>query len=269
MRVAATLPDGRPDMIGHASDITPEREAAAQAINAAKLLTLGEMAGRLARELDQPIGGMAAAAGAAAAELSRRRDPADAPVLRRLGRILEQGELAREIIAHVRAFAQRETGPPVAVDLADVVRRAVRLMQYTLGLAEITVTLDLPAALPPVLAQDVGLEQVLVNILANARDALTADHLQERRILVAADSDAGAVRLRISDSGGGLSDDVLPRVFEPFFTTKPAGKATGLGLSVCYGIVRSFHGSIAAGNTGAGAEFVITLQRAPLAAAAG
>jgi C4-dicarboxylate-specific signal transduction histidine kinase len=270
MRVAGTLPDGRPDIIGHASDITPEREAAAQAITAAKLATLGEMAGGLAQELDLPIGSMSTAAAYAADALRRRRDPADLPVLQRLERIVEQAMRAREIVAHLRAFARRETGPPVAVDVAGVVRRALRLMQSSLGLAEIGVTLDLPDRLPPVLAQSVALEQVLVNVLANARDALSADHLHERRIHIAAADEpaSGAVRLAITDTGGGLAEDVLPRVFEPFFTTKAPGKATGLGLSVSYGIVRSFHGSIAAGNGRHGAEFVITLLRAPIAAAA-
>jgi C4-dicarboxylate-specific signal transduction histidine kinase len=271
MRIAGTLPDGRPDVIGHASDVTSEREAAAQAINAAKLATLGEVAGGLAQELDQPIGNMAAAAEQAAEVLRRRRDPADRPVLQRLERIIAQGARAREIVAHLRAFARRETGPPVPVDVAEVVRRALRLMQTSFGLAEISVTLDLPDKLPPVLAQSVALEQVLVNILANARDALLADHLAERRVHIAAIDEpaSGVVRLTVADTGGGLAADVLPRVFEPFFTTKVPGKATGLGLSVSYGIVRSFHGSIVAGNGSRGAEFVVTLPRAPVAATAG
>jgi PAS domain S-box-containing protein len=270
MRIAGTLPDGRLDVIGHASDITPEREAAAQAISAAKLATLGEMAGGLAQELEQPIGIMTAADGHAADVLRRRRDPADLPVLQRLERIVEQGARAREIVAHLRAFARHETGPPVPVDVAEVVRRAVRLMQNSLGLAEIAVTLDLPAGLPPAMAQAVALEQVLVNLLANARDALSVDHPRERRIRIVARAEAasGEVRLAISDTGDGIAADVLPRVFEPFFTTKAPGKASGLGLSVSYGIVRSFHGSITAGNGPDGAEFVITLPQAPIAAAA-
>jgi len=148
-------------------------------------------------------------------------------------------------------------------------------MRSSLGLAEIGVILDLPAGLPPVLAQAVALEQVLVNILANARDALSADHLQERRVHISVTDEAasGVVRLTIADTGvadtgDGLAADVLPRVFEPFFTTKAPGNASGLGLSVSYGIVRSFHGSIAASNGRNGAEFVVTLLRAPIAAAA-
>jgi len=122
-------------------------------------------------------------------------------------------------------------------------------------------------ALPPVFGGFALIEQVLVNIILNARDAMAANSENALRYLVLSSSvndTAGTVSLEISDTGPGIPPSVLDRIFEPFFTTKELGKGIGLGLSICHGIMTSFGGSISAENVpGGGAMFTLIFRKAP------
>jgi signal transduction histidine kinase len=129
---------------------------------------------------------------------------------------------------------------------------------------EVEVTPALPAGLPPVLADERRLVQVLLNLLLNAGDAMGGRG--EVRVTAAgpAGGAAGEVMVAVEDSGPGIPPEVLPRVFDPFFTTKDPGEGTGLGLAVCHGIVESFGGRIEAANApGGGARLVLWLKAAP------
>jgi C4-dicarboxylate-specific signal transduction histidine kinase len=130
---------------------------------------------------------------------------------------------------------------------------------------EIVLEQEIDCDLPLVQAQLVPLEQVLMNLLLNARDAIrTLPPGAQRRIrLRAARLGESQVAIEVADSGGGLDAAILPRLFEPFVTTKPVGEGLGLGLSVSLGLVRGMGGSIAAVNEGAGAVFTVTLLCAP------
>ena len=134
-------------------------------------------------------------------------------------------------------------------------------MGEQLRLTEIEVVADLSGTCRPVLGHRVQMEQVILNLLTNAQDAIRGNPASGGgKITIAVDDDgADTVRITVSDSGGGIPENALDRIFEPFFTTKEMGKGTGLGLSVSFGIIRDMDGTIEAENADGGAKFTITL----------
>ncbi len=261
--VVARHPDGGYDTIGYLTDITREKEMAAQVAQAGKMAMLGEMATGMAHELNQPLTAMSMAAENGLALL-----PEDSPraeqVRRKFVRITEQAMRAGAIIEHLRIFARREPGPKGRLSLIDAVDGARLILESRLRLDGIALDIDLPSGLPPVLAKSLPVEQVLVNLLLNACDAYKdADSAAERRIRISAVAEDGIVRLLVADAAGGISDP--SRVFEPFYTTKEVGQGTGLGLSISYGLIAELGGRLSVGNEGGGAVFKIEL---PVAAEA-
>ncbi|MCB4820365.1 ATP-binding protein [Roseicella aerolata] len=254
--------DGRTELVGYIRDVTEQREAQAALVASAKLATLGEMATGLAHELNQPVSTMALAAENAANALHRRGAEAIPDALKRMERISLLAQRAKGIIDHLRAFGRIDPGTLESVALADVLAGATMLAGAALREAEVTLALDLPEGLPPVRGRALLLEQVLINLLLNARDAMLGAATPERRITVTGRAEGGWVTLRIADTGPGIPEAVLPRLFEPFFTTKAPGQGTGLGLSLCQGILRSLGGEITAANGASGAEFRLRLRAA-------
>jgi len=260
-------PDGGGEVVGYVLDIQAERTAAARATASSRLAALGEMAAGLAHELKQPLAIISLAA-ENAARAARTGRPEGVPV--RLDRIAQQAGRAGELIEHLRRFARgAETGEATQpVPLAKAVEGALALVGGALREAGIAVELDLGAPPGPlVLAQLVPLEQVLANLLVNARDAFAgqpADAPRVVRIVAAAEeASPGRVRITLADTAGGIPPQVMAHLFEPFVTTKDAEHGTGLGLSICHGLVRGMGGTIAARNAGGGAVFAITLAAAP------
>ncbi|MCH7944289.1 MAG: hypothetical protein IIB67_13825, partial [Proteobacteria bacterium] len=189
----------------------------------------------------------------------------DADYLRgKLDRISAQTERAAAIIDHMRIFGRKADEEPRPIDLREVARDALGLMGEQLRLDGIEIECDFPEDCRPALGHAAQLEQVVLNLLGNARDAIEANRQgpgEPRRIVVTVE-DAGPedkVRLIVEDSGGGIPQDIISRIFEPFFTTKQTGKGTGLGLSISYGIVTDMGGTIEAANAGDGARITITL----------
>lgn len=253
------------EIVGVLSDITQEREMAAQAVGNAKLATLGEMATGLAHELNQPASAIALAADLASIELESPDPARQAKARGRLQMIVQQIMRMREIVQHLQIFARTDPQSTRldAVSLDEAVSGAVGLVHGTLNASGVALHVDLPHSLPPVLGQLVPLEQVLVNLLLNARDAMegTPPDQREAHITARADAAAGEVRLYIRDTGPGFTPEQQARALEPFYTTKPPGKGTGLGLAIAYGTLRAFGGSIAIGNSPAGgAELVLHLR---------
>jgi C4-dicarboxylate-specific signal transduction histidine kinase len=129
-----------------------------------------------------------------------------------------------------------------------------------LRLAGIEIVTELPEDCPFIMGHTIQMEQVILNLLTNARDAMIGKD-REARITLRVFGDDKGVHITSEDTGGGVPEDVLPRIFEPFYTTKEMGKGTGLGLSVSYGIVRDMNGIIVAKNVENGARFTVTLPR--------
>jgi PAS domain S-box-containing protein len=266
-RVVKRDEDGHVSVVGYVSEITRERAIQAQAFASSKLATLGEMAAGLAHELNQPIATMSLAAENAAHILQQKGPDGIAFALQRMSRIVDQAMRARTIINHLRIFGRQSNEELGAVQLKSVIDGALALVGSALRSAGVMIEVVLQDDLPPILAQPILAEHMLVNLLLNARDAMEANPLEQSRDLTisgAFDDASRAVTLSISDTGPGIPDHIIGRIFEPFFTTKEAGIGTGLGLSLCHGIMSSFDGGIIGKNMpGGGAVFVATFRTAP------
>lgn len=238
-------------------DITDQKEAEARLIQASKLATLGEMTTSVAHELNQPLNVIKLAAGNL---LRRIRDGVvDMEYMQvKLQRIDAQVVRAGAIIDHMRIFGRKSSGKPQSIDMRDVVRSSLDLVGEQLRLANIEIRLQLPEACPPVSGHQVQVEQVLLNLLTNARDAIqTREDNATQWINLSVESTDDEVSLIVEDNGGGIPKHVIDRIFEPFYTTKDIGKGTGLGLSVSYGIIHDMGGTLLASNAEHGARFVI------------
>ena len=254
----------RADVVGYVLNITAEREARERALTSARLASLGEMAAGLAHELKQPL--QAISLSAENAQFAAQELGVGA-IDRRLERIIAQAQRAGDIIEHLRRFARGNGGDArqIAVDLGGVVDAVLAMIRH--GLRDHAIELEIDVGTPSlrVLGDQIALEQVMTNLLLNARDALAHQPPEARRVIsvTAAADPPGQVTLRVADTGGGIPEHVLPRIFEPFVTTKDLEKGTGLGLAVCHGLVTSMGGSIKAGNGPQGAVMTVTLPAAP------
>jgi len=197
-----------------------------------------------------------------AAGNSRRKiskGTADAQYLNdKLQRIEEQTARAAAIIEHMRMFGCGAKEDPEPIDTRMVVTNALGLVGEQLRLAGIEVVTELAQDCRSILGHTIQLEQVFLNLITTDRDAM-AERGGEAKITLRLFEDDEGVHITSEDTGGGISEDTLPRIFEPFYTTKAIGKGTGLGLSVGYGVVRDMNETIVAENINDGIRFTITL----------
>lgn len=245
-----------------AKDITDLRHSEHQLIHASKLATLGEMATGVAHELNQPLGVIRMASNTCVKRIDKGK--ADLEYLRgKLMRVGEQTERASQIINHMRIFGRKADGVNAPFDLRDSLQEMSALARTQLHTLDISLKLMMPDEAAIVLGEQVIFEQVLLNLVSNARDAIEASATSKGEISITADfaTDVGHV-IEMRDTGGGIPEDVLDKLFEPFFTTKGPGKGTGLGLSISFGTIRDMSGTISATNEGAGACFRIILPDA-------
>jgi two-component system, NtrC family, sensor kinase len=233
----------------------------AQLVQAEKLSAIGELVAGVAHELNNPLTSVIGYAQLVEEELRAGPSPRPpAEVAHDLRRIAEESERAARIVRNLLAFARRQGAARAPQDVADVCQRVVALREYALKLSGVTLETDLPAPVPKVLADFGQLQQVLLNLVLNAEQAMRS--VTDRRLTIAVRHDAAAntVVLTVSDSGHGIDAANRSRVFDPFFTTRDVGEGTGLGLSICYGIVRDHGGQIAVDSqVGIGTTFAVTL----------
>ncbi len=240
-------------------EIAERKQAQTQLIQAAKLATLGEMSTSVAHELNQPLNVIRMAAGNVLRTV--KRGDADPTYLNeKLERIQNQTERAAIIIDHMRMFGRKAEGSDEKLDPKTIISNTLDLMGEQLRLAEIEVVTEFPDDCSSIRGNLIQMEQVIINLMTNARDAIE-DHNGEKKIILRVAEENGAVQLIVEDTGGGMPDDVMGRIFEPFYTNKVVGKGTGLGLSVSYGIIRDMDGTITASNAAQGARFVISLPK--------
>lgn len=239
------------------------RQAQTDLIQAAKLAALGQMSAALSHEFNQPLGALRNYAENAQVLLDRNRLP---EVRDNIGRILAMVDRMTAIGRHLRSFARKPGQRLLPVDLAEVIEAAQEIASLRLRAAGAELAVDLPGDLPPVQAGPVRLQQVLVNLIGNAADAL--DGKDDGRIRLSAVVTATGVRLSVSDNGPGVPPALAERIFDPFFSTKGVGKGLGLGLSISYNIVRDFGGSLSLDTAPeGGAAFHIDLLLAEAAVA--
>ncbi len=234
------------------------RRAQDDLVQAGKMAALGQMSAALSHEFNQPLGAARTYADNALVLMDRgRAGDARGNIERILSLIDRMGSISK----HLRSFARSPEQKLKAVSLPEVVEAALEIAQLRLRAAGAELTIALPEGLPQVVAGPVRLQQVLVNVLTNAADAVEGG--PDRRILLAADVTTGGVRVRVRDHGPGVPPGLAERIFDPFFSTKGVGKGLGLGLSISYNIVKDFGGNLRVeAAPGGGAIFVIDLRAA-------
>ncbi len=233
------------------------REKQEQLVQAGKLATLGELTTGVAHELNNPLNNIGLFVGNVLDRVRIDRFDKDA-TMRDLENAMEQVRKATAIISHLRTFGRAAPVTLEPVDVDEVIERSLLLMQEQLRLRAIDVELDLCADELVVLGNAIQLEQVFINLLTNARDALAESHGKTIRIGTSREGDW--TKIRFGDTGPGIPRELEQRIFDPFFTTKEVGTGTGLGLSITYSIVKEHGGEISVEpRRGRGASFLIEL----------
>ncbi|GAC1407774.1 MAG: hypothetical protein NVSMB49_27870 [Ktedonobacteraceae bacterium] len=235
------------------------REKQEQLVQAGKLATLGELTTGVAHELNNPLNniGLFIGNGIDLIELGLS-DTQPGRILQELNSAMQQVRKATEIISHLRTFGRAASVSYEPVVLSQVIRRAISLMKEQLRLRQIEVQLEFSEEHVTVVGNAIQLEQVFINLLTNARDAM-AD-VPRKVITIAYAVRGNQVDLRFCDTGPGVPMGLEQRIFDPFFTTKEVGAGTGLGLSITYGIIKEHQGTIVIDNhPGEGANFLIQL----------
>lgn len=170
----------------------------------------------------------------------------------KLSRISEQTQRAASIIDHMRVFGRKADEEFEVIDLRETVDKSLSFMSEQLRLREINLINEYSDDSCFVRGHSVQIEQVIINLLSNARDALAecanAHTAKTITVTIEVNREQRVVDLSIADTGGGIKADVIDRIFEPFYTTKQIGKGTGLGLSISYGIVTDMGGNMSAEN---------------------
>ena len=241
---------GRKVLLVTTSDITKRLEAEQNLIQASKMATLGEMATGIAHELNQPLSVIKTASSFFIKKLDRQQAIEQGTLGTMLRKIDGNVDRATRIIDHMRQFARKSDLKLERIQLNEVLRRAFDIFSQQLKLRSIEVAWEIDPELPKIDADPGRLEQVFINLLINARDAIeerwgaAEAGPGSKRIVIGTRAAGPLVVCEICDTGVGVPAHMTERIFEPFFTTKQAGKGTGLGLSISYGIVKDCRGTI-------------------------
>ncbi|HEY3762155.1 MAG TPA: ATP-binding protein [Verrucomicrobiae bacterium] len=232
-----------------------------QLIQSEKLSAVGEFVAGVAHELNNPL-----AAVMGFSEMLREAD-VDAKYRRHLDLIFKAAQRCQKIVQSLLSFARHQKPERKPVSANELVEAVLEIVAYPLRTSNVEVITGFQPNMPAILADSHQIQQVLLNIINNARQAMEG-HQRDGQIKINTAVSEAIVRITIQDNGPGIPDENLRRIFDPFFTTKEVGKGTGLGLSLCYGIIKEHGGNISAtSRPGEGATFVIELpiaQGAPL-----
>jgi signal transduction histidine kinase len=226
-----------------------------QLLQAEKLAALGQTISGVAHELNNPLATILTWA----ERLAPR--PADDQTRRGLAAILAESERAARIVRNLLTFARKRHTTRAMVDMNQVIRETLALRSYEQRLSNINIIDALASGLPQVFADPHQMQQVLLNLVINAEQAMIGAHGRGTLILRTwHDPERGAVVLEVNDDGPGVPDDVQAKIFDPFFTTKEVGKGTGLGLTVAYAIIQEHGGRLTMkSQPGGGASFFVEL----------
>jgi two-component system NtrC family sensor kinase len=259
---AARIPGGTTEQstVVMIEDVTEQQALETQLVQSEKLAAVGQLVSGVAHELNNPLTSIAGLSEFLLEQKELgRKDRGHLQVIH------EQAERAGRIVRNLLTFARKGSAERVSVDLNDVIRRTLSLTAYELKLKDVTVDRELSGALPGVLGDRHGLQQVVLNLVTNAAHAVAENPREKLRLITVSTWFDGQVHLRVADTGPGIPDEVAQSVFTPFFTTKEPGKGTGLGLSITYSIVESHGGQIVLEprSPRGGAAFRVDLPPAP------
>jgi PAS domain S-box-containing protein len=251
--------------IGSCIDITDEKAAEEelrnlreQLVRVGRVTTMGELAASIAHEVNQPLCAIISNAQAAQRMLAEGDVDID-EVREALADIMQDGQRASAVIARIRGYFQKVSGERSRVDFNNLIREVVALMRHDLAMRGVKVRLDLAEPLPPVQGDRVQLQQVVMNLMANAADAMDRVAKDWRQLVIRSIADGtSTVVVAVQDTGVGLDSRDSERIFDAFFTTKPGGM--GMGLAICKSIIQAHGGRIwASPNAGQGATVQFTL----------
>ena len=232
----------------------------AQLTQSEKLSVIGEFVAGVAHELNNPL---ASVIGFAQLLQRGHFEPNQQHYV---DRVVSESQRCQKIVQNLLSFARQSQPERCLVDINQLVKASIEILDYQLRTSNIEVVREFDVQLPKVMGDSHQLQQVFVNIINNARQAIEA-HRPHGTLRVTTKSEGGAVYASFSDNGPGIEDANLAKIFTPFFTTKEVGKGTGLGLSLCYGIINEHGGTIRVhSKSGEGATFVIELPVAQEAA---
>jgi len=246
-------------------DVTRKTKMEAQLVHSAKLAALGEMAAGVAHELNSP---MTVVIGTA--QMLSREFTSDSVEGESLQDIINCGLRCKRIIQNLLTFSRQDQAPMALTDINEEVRKVLGLIRYQINRNQIEIIDRLDPNLPKVTANGPQIQQVLTNLLVNARDALNDTQRHKKTITVASSMKESEGRtwviISVQDNGTGIEGEKLKRIFTPFFTSKDASKGTGLGLSVSLGIAESHEGTIEVESCfGKGSTFSLVLPLEPTA----
>ena len=236
------------------SDITAERQIKAKMLQTEKMAALGQLVSGIAHELNNPL---TAIMGYAQLLLGHGLA---APQLSDVSKMYQEAERARRIVKNLLYFARENRPERARVDLNEIVERTLALRSYELRVENIAVDCNLASDLPETMADPHQLQQVVLNLIVNAEQAVLEGRGQGKISIRTMQHPGNRVSVEVSDDGPGIPREIASRIFDPFFTTKPLGVGTGLGLSIVYGIVKQHEGEVTFENVpGAGAKFTVDL----------
>ena len=233
------------------------KKTQAQLVQSEKLAGIGEFVAGVTHELNNPLTSVIGFA-----ELLQNTD-LETGQKRHLDFIVKSARRCQKIVQSLLSFARQHKPERKLVNVHDLVDAALEILAYQMRTSNIKVTAKFDPALPKVMGDPHQLQQVFLNIINNARQAIE-EFRKQGEIDISTSIANGKVRITIKDNGPGIAEENLKRIFDPFFTTKQVGKGTGLGLSLCYGIVQEHSGTIVVtSQAGEGATFVIEFPAAP------
>lgn len=265
IRISPSEYSGRRVFLVTSSDITKRLEVEQQLIQAGKMATLGEMATGIAHELNQPLSVIKTVSSFCIGKIEKQEVIEPGILTTMLTKVDKNVDRATRIITHMRQFARKSEMKLERVSVGEVIRNALDIFSQQLKVKGIKLVCETEKNVPKINADPDRLEQVLINLLVNARDAveerwaIEGRQAEDDRITIVTRVAGNAVNVDVCDTGIGIPPAIREKIFEPFFTTKEVGKGTGLGLSISYGIVRECGGGITAwSENGKGARFTLS-----------
>lgn len=225
-------------------------------IQSEKMAAFGQLGAGIAHEIKNPLAGIIGLS-----QLLLRKVEKDGPLYDNLVMIEKEARRSKSITENLLRFARQEKVVFTTIDLNAVVTESAAIVDHQLGIHQIRLNKELAPSLPQIVGNANQLQQVLMNIMINAQQAMEGSPgsvTLSTRLM-----NAETIELRVTDTGPGIPEDIQAKIFEPFFTTKPAGKGTGLGLSVSYGIIKEHRGDVRIESAhGKGTAFIISLPTA-------